>query len=125
MESRVYIVSRRVGLWGVEVYGHVGYYPEERKMGRLFRVDAEVEYRVETMGGDPPIDYREIAGLIKDSFSQEGTLIEHIAEGIAHAIMERWALVEKVRIRVHKVHPPVGILAESAYAEVELSRFAG
>lgn len=109
----------------MEVYGHVGYYPEERKMGRLFRVDAEVEYRMEAMGGDPPIDYREIAGLIKDSFSREGTLIEHIAEGIAYAIMERWAFVEKVRIRVHKVHPPIGILAESAYAEVELSRSGG
>jgi len=107
------------------VYGHVGFYPEERKMGRLFRVDAEVTFRVEQVGETPPIDYREIAGLIKAFFSGEGFLIEHIAEGLAEKIMERWPLVEKVRIRVHKVHPPVGILAESAYAEVELSRFAG
>jgi len=105
------------------VYGHVGYYPEERKMGRLFRIDADVEYRTEALASDPCIDYRNIADLIRDFFSREGTLIEHIAEGLAHAIMDRWGVVEKVRIRVHKVHPPVGILAESAYAEVELSRF--
>ncbi len=92
-------------------------------MGRLFRVDAEVEYRIEAIEDSPPLDYRHLADLIKELFSREGTLIEHIAERLAYAIMERWDLVEKVRIRVHKVHPPVGILAESAYAEVELSRF--
>ena len=121
--ARTYTTCRRVGLRGVEVYGHVGYYPEERKMGRLFRIDADVEYRTEALASDPCIDYRNIADLIRDFFSREGTLIEHIAEGLAHAIMDRWGVVEKVRIRVHKVHPPVGILAESAYAEVELSRF--
>jgi 7,8-dihydroneopterin aldolase/epimerase/oxygenase len=125
MEGQAHRAYRRVGLQGVEVYGHVGFYPEERKMGRLFRVDAEVTFRVEQVGETPPIDYREIASLIKAFFSDEGFLIEHIAEGLAERIMERWPLVEKVRIRVHKVHPPVGILAESAYAEVELSRFAG
>jgi len=122
MEGRSYRAYRRVGLQSVEVYGHVGFYPEERKMGRLFRVDAEVEYRVERVGEAPPIDYREIAGLIRNFFSGEGLLIEHIAERLAEKIMERWALVEKVRIRVHKVHPPIGILAESAYAEVEFNR---
>lgn len=91
-------------------------------MGRLFRVDAEVEFRIERVEEAPPVDYREIAGLIRAFFSNEGFLIEHIAEGLAEKIMERWPLVEKVRIRVHKVHPPVGILAGSAYAEVELSR---
>lgn len=121
--KRTYTAYRRVGLNGVEVYGHVGYYPEERKMGRLFRVDAEVDYRIEAVEAAPPIDYRHIADLIRELFSREGTLIEHIAERLAYVIMERWDLVEKVRIRVHKVHPPVGILAESAYAEVELSRF--
>ncbi|RMF52743.1 MAG: dihydroneopterin aldolase, partial [Bacteroidetes bacterium] len=55
---------------------------------------------------------------------QEGYLIEHIAEELAQAILARWASVEKVRLRVHKVHPPVGILAESAYAEVEMVRSA-
>ena len=124
MEGQSYRAYRRVGLQSVEVYGHVGFYPEERKMGRLFRVDAEVEYRIERVGEVPPIDYREIAGLIRVFFSSEGFLIEHIAEGLAEKIIERWPLVEKVRIRVHKVHPPVGILAESAYAEVELSRFS-
>jgi len=115
---------RAVGLCGVEVYGHVGYLPEERKLGRRFRIEVHVEYRVDEVSQAPPIDYREIATLIRERFSQEGYLIEHIAEGLAQAILERWASVEKVRLRVHKVHPPVGILAESAYAEVEMVRSA-
>lgn len=116
---------RAVGLAGIEVFGHVGYFPEERKMGRRFRLEVYVEYRVEEVGQTPPIDYREIAALVRERFGAEGYLIEHVAEKLAQAILERWASVEKVRLRVHKVHPPVGILAESAYAEVEMVRSAG
>lgn len=113
---------RAVGLCGIEVYGHIGYFPEERKMGRRFRVEAHVEYRVEEVGQAPPIDYREIAALVRERFTTEGYLIEHLAEELAQAILGRWKSVEKVRVRVHKLHPPVGILAESAYAEVEVVR---
>lgn len=91
-------------------------------MGRLFRLNIEAEYRVSEVGAVPPIDYREIAQMVKELFMGEGLLIEHLAEQIALAIFERWATVEKVRIAVHKVHPPVGILAESAYAYVEMER---
>lgn len=116
------ITRRAVGLKGIEVYGHVGFFPEERKMGRLFRLDVHAEYTVSEVGGVPPIDYREIADMVNQTFAQEGILIEHIAQALAEAILERWAPVEKVRIAVHKVHPPVGILAESAYAYVEMER---
>lgn len=116
------VTRRAVGLKGIEVYGHVGFFPEERKMGRLFRLDIHVEYTVSEVGDAPPIDYREIAHMVHQTFAQEGILIEHIAQALAEAILERWAPVEKVRIAVHKVHPPVGILAESAYAYVEMER---
>lgn len=122
MERRPGAIRRRVGLVGVELYGHIGYYPEERKMGRLFRVEADIEYAVPEVGGAPPIDYRAVAQLIQAHFQEGGTLIEHLAERLALAVLEAWSAVESVRIRVHKVHPPIGILAESAYAEVELTR---
>lgn len=124
MESpeRYTITRRAVGLNGIEVYGHIGFFPEERKMGRLFRLDIHAEYTIAEVGGIPPIDYREIADLVRERFAGEGTLIEHTAQGLAEAILHRWEAVEKVRIVVHKVHPPVGILAESAYAYVEMER---
>jgi dihydroneopterin aldolase len=62
--------------------------------------------------------------MVKEAFSTEGVLIEHIAERLALQILTRWEAVEKVQIRVSKVHPPVGILAQDAYAEVEMVRMA-
>jgi|GEM_PF-1279755 len=123
-QQTMHRTRRAVGLCGIEVYGHVGYLPEERKLGRRFRVEVHVEYQVNELGREPLIDYREIATLVRERFSREGYLIEHIAEELAQAILDRWAPVEKVRLRVHKIHPPVGILAESAYAEVEMVRSA-
>lgn len=120
--SQFSALRRSVGLLGVEVYGHVGYMPEERHLGRHFRVDVEAQYTLPEVGADPPIDYREIAGFIREFFARPGTLIEHVAQGLAEAILQRWPAVEKVQVRVHKVHPPVGILAESAYAYVEMVR---
>lgn len=124
MESpeRYTITRRAVGLNGIEVYGHIGFFPEERKMGRLFRLDVHAEYAIPEVGDTPPIDYREIAELIKERFATEGLLIEHTAQRLAESILQRWKAVEKVRIVVHKVHPPIGILAESAYAYVEMER---
>lgn len=120
--SKLSALRRAVGLLGVEVYGHIGYMPEERQLGRHFRVDVEAQYALPEVGADPPIDYREMAAFIREFFLQPGTLIEHIAQGLAEAILARWPAVEKVQVRVHKVHPPVGILAESAYAYVEMVR---
>lgn len=115
-------IRRAVGLRNVEVYGHIGFYPEERKMGRLFRLNIHAEYRVDSVENAPPIDYRDIAALVNGYFAQPGILIEHAAERLALAIIEKWAAVEKVRVEVYKVHPPIGILAESAYAYVEMER---
>lgn len=120
--SRIPALRRAVGLHGVEVYGHIGYMPEEQQLGRRFRIDVEAEYRLPEVGADPPIDYREIATFIREFFAKSGILIEHVAQELAEAILQRWPLVEKVQVRVHKVHPPIGILAESAYAYVEMVR---
>ncbi len=120
--SELSTLRRAVGLSGVEVYGHIGYMPEEQHLGRRFRVDVEAQYTLPEVGADPPIDYREIAAFIRQFFAQPGTLIEHLAQGLAEAILQRWPAVEKVQVRVHKVHPPIGILAESAYAYVEMVR---
>ncbi|MCS7296714.1 MAG: dihydroneopterin aldolase [Bacteroidia bacterium] len=114
---------RAIGLKGIEIYGYVGLFPEERKMGRLFRLNLHLEYTVPRLAQTaPPIDYKEVAELVRQRFTHEGILIEHIAQELAEAILARWENVEKVHIEVHKVHPPIGILAESAYASIEMER---
>ncbi|MCX8112040.1 MAG: dihydroneopterin aldolase [Bacteroidia bacterium] len=116
------LIRRAVGLEGIEVYGHIGFFPEERKMGRLFRIDVYAEYTTSDIGETPPIDYRDIARMVNGELAKEGVLIEHVAQALAELILDRWTAVEKVRVVVHKVHPPIGILAKSAYAYVEMER---
>ncbi|MEN2993576.1 MAG: dihydroneopterin aldolase [Bacteroidia bacterium] len=115
-------IRRTVGLRNVQIYSHVGYLPEERQIGRLVRVNVEVSYRLDKITSAPPIDYREIASLVQSSFASQATLLEEVAEQIGQEILQRWSFVEKVRVEVHKVHPPIGILAETAYAGVEMER---
>ncbi|MCS6789901.1 MAG: dihydroneopterin aldolase [Bacteroidia bacterium] len=114
-------VCRTIGLRGVEIYAHVGYLPEERKMGRLFRADVEVEYEG-TLSRDPVIDYRDIAEILREELKGERFLLEQVVQRVAEAILARWQEVRKVWIQIHKVHPPIGILAESAYAGLEMAR---
>lgn len=120
--TRSISVRRTIGLRGVEIYAHVGYLPEERKMGRLFRADVEVEYEG-PLTDDPVIDYRNIAEILREELKGERFLLEQVVQRVAEAILARWQEVRKVWIQIHKVHPPVGILAESAYASLEMARY--
>ncbi|MCS7189572.1 MAG: dihydroneopterin aldolase [Bacteroidia bacterium] len=124
MESKGKLPATRraIGLSGIKVYGHIGYLLPEREVGRLFRVDIRIEYQQIEEGTDPLIDYREIAKLIQTTFSAGGMLIEKVAEQIGQAILTRWDCAEKVEVWVHKIHPPITILAQSAYAYVEMVR---
>lgn len=114
-------IRRTVGLRGVEIYAHVGYFPEERKMGRLFRADIEIEYEG-PLADEPVIDYRNVAEILREELKGEHLLLEQVAQRVAEAILARWQAVRKVWIQIHKVHPPVSILAESAYAGLEMAR---
>ena len=88
-----------IELQGLVVFGHHGYLEEERRLGQRFLVDLWV-------------DYRRLAGLVREVFAgPERLLLEGLAGAVADGIVAGFPSVERVRVRVRKpdvvLEPPV------------------
>jgi dihydroneopterin aldolase len=104
-----------IELSGLVVFGHHGYLEEERRLGQRFLVDLWVDVRGEATETDrieDTVDYRRLAGLVREVFAgPEHLLLEGLAGTIADGIVERFDAVERARVRVRKpdvvLDPPV------------------
>ena len=108
-----------IELAGLAVFGHHGYLEEERRLGQRFLVDLWVDIDEIAAASDrieDTVDYRRIAGLVREVFAgPERLLLEGLAGSVADGILERFATVERVRVRVRKpdvvLDPPVDYAA--------------
>ena len=108
-----------IELAGLAVFGHHGYLEEERRLGQRFLVDLWVDIDEIAAASDrieDTVDYRRIAGLVREVFAgPERLLLEGLAGSVADGILERVPTVERVRVRVRKpdvvLDPPVDYAA--------------
>jgi dihydroneopterin aldolase len=104
-----------IELAGLLVFGRHGYLAEERRLGQRFLVDLEVDVPDEASASDrieDTVDYRRLAAVVREVFAgPERMLLEGLAGAIADDVIERFADVERVRVRVRKpdvvLDPPV------------------
>lgn len=104
-----------VELAGLVVFGHHGFLEEERRLGQRFLVDLDVDVTGEATTSDQiedTVDYRKLAALVREVFSgPERHLLEGLAGAVADGVLNRFATVTRVRVRVRKpdvvLDPPV------------------
>jgi len=108
------------------LFGHHGYLEAERKLGQRFLVDLWVEVDDAATSSDDidqTVDYRHLAGLVRDVFAgPERLLLEALAGAVVDGILDRFPAAQGVRVRVRKpdvvLDPPV----EHAAVTVERRR---
>jgi len=104
-----------IELKSLVLFGHHGYLAEERRLGQRFLVDLWVDVDDAAASSDDideTVDYRYLASLVREVFAgPERLLLEGLAGAVADAILDRFAAVERVRVRVRKpdvvLDPPV------------------
>lgn len=107
-------------------YAHHGVLDAERMSGGLFEIDAEMICDLTAAESEDnlkkTLDYESAYKFIKDVVSGEKFyLIEALAYRIAIKIINNFAMVQKVTIKVRKPAPPLGGLTD--YVEVEHSEY--
>jgi dihydroneopterin aldolase len=115
-----------IELLGLVVFGHHGYLEEERRLGQRFLVDLWADVDESAAASDrieDTVDYRKLAGLVREVFAgPERLLLESLAGAVADGALERFAPVDRIRVRIRKpdvvLDPPV----EHAALVVERSR---
>ena len=94
-------------------YAHHGVMQEEHRIGGRYEVDVamDLDFRAaaEHDDLDQTVDYERVYALVRDHvMGNTFYLIEKLAYQIAHAVMDTFAIVERVEVTVRKANPPVG-----------------
>jgi len=104
--------SDRLFLRNLPFYAHHGVYEAERELGQRFVVDADcwLDTRPAAWADDEALTvsyqqiYEQVAAVVGDDPVH---LIETLAERIATRLLDHFALLEQVRVVVHKPGAPV------------------
>lgn len=111
---------------GIRFYGHHGESAEERKLGGRFLADIELSFDMakaaESDSIRDTVNYVEICKVVLEIGEQrQFKLIEAMAHTMAESILDLHPDLT-VRVRLHKIGPPIPAIMESTEVEIERER---
>jgi dihydroneopterin aldolase len=112
-----------VSLKGMQFYAYHGYYEFERKIGKNFTVDVDVELNI---SGDPDdhidqtFNYEIIYQVAEKYMQKKYKLLESVAFDIAKEIKKADTKIKKVSVSLTKYNPPVGGRVDRAVVKIDL-----
>jgi dihydroneopterin aldolase len=115
-----------IELIGLVVFGHHGFLEEERRLGQRFLVDLWVDVEggaTESDRIEETIDYRQLAGLVREVFAgPERLLLEGLAGAVVDGILSRFSAASHVRVRIRKPDVVLDPAVDHAAVIVERGR---
>ncbi|TLS48628.1 dihydroneopterin aldolase [Paenibacillus antri] len=113
----------------IQLYGRHGVFAEENRLGQRFYVSLELKLDLSKAGEtddlEHTVNYAEVYGLAKDVVEGETfKLIEALAETLASRILDAYAKIHEVTVRVIKPHPPFDIVFDGVTVELTRRRKA-
>lgn len=106
-----------IGLEGMIFHSKHGVFPEEEILGARYEVDVFITTSIQKSGVtdqlSDTIDYSKIYQLIKKKMQERYKLLEYLAYQLAHEIKQSDDRIQKVQIKISKLHPPLGGLCNA------------
>lgn len=107
-----------VELEGMRFYAYHGHFEAERIVGNEFLVDVSLETDcLKAAASDnleDALNYQAVFDLIKKEMQIKSHLLEHVAGRILDALFAEFSAIQKARIKVSKLNPPMGGQIEKA-----------
>jgi len=96
----------------MEFYAYHGHFREEQIVGNRFLVDIWIETDMSkpavTDNLNDAINYQIAYKLVRKEMEKKSNLLEHIAKRILDTLFESLEGIEKARVKISKMNPPVG-----------------
>lgn len=96
----------------IKIYAYHGCLKEENIIGSDYLIDLEVDLDYskasETDNLIYTVSYADINVVIHEEMAIVSCLLEHVAQRIIDRVLKEFSLIEKVKIKLSKVNPPMG-----------------
>lgn len=101
-----------IKLKNIRVFAYHGCLDEEGKIGSDYRVNLKVKgdlsHSSKTDNLADTIDYVHLNKIVKEEMAIRSKLLETVAERILNRVLDEIILVQKVKVEVSKINPPIG-----------------
>lgn len=111
-----------VAIEGAEFFAYHGYYPEERRMGNTFVIDAEVELKTFDSSDDNILDtvnYEMLFAICQEEMDRTQKLLETVVYNIIIRYRDL-PNVASAKVKMQKIGPQLGGKVAKAVVEMEL-----
>jgi len=113
-----------IELEGMHFFAYHGHFEVERVVGNEFLVDITIETdcmeAAESDDLQDALNYQVVFELIKREMQVPSFLLEHVAKRILDALYAEFPTIQKAKVKVSKLNPPMG--GQIAKASVTLMR---
>jgi 7,8-dihydroneopterin aldolase/epimerase/oxygenase len=96
-----------VSLHNIHIHAPVGLYSQEQILHNRFEVDIDVSTDLSIDNEWPLIDYTSLNTIVQHVFLKEEKLLENIVKNIFNAIKAEFPFIQKIKIKVRKLNPPM------------------
>ena len=97
---------------GMEFYAYHGHFAEERVVGNRFIVDLTLSTdwakAAKSDNLADALDYQAIYLIVKEEMQIKSHLLEHVAGRILDRLYDGYASIEKAKVKISKLNPPMG-----------------
>ena len=117
--------NMRISLNKLLFVGYHGLYPEEKKLVNNYAVEIDIDFTpkqgvIDQL--DQTIDYVHVYAIVKKWMEIPTPLLETLVGKIADDILSSQALVNKVFVKITKLHLPISSFEGNVSVTIEKSR---
>jgi dihydroneopterin aldolase len=100
-----------IKVYGIRTFSYHGCLPEETKIGGNYIVDVDLwcDFSASALTDDlsKTIDYCDVNSVVVDQMATPCKLIETVAYRIVNQLKKELHQLEKVRVEIKKINPPI------------------
>lgn len=99
-------------LENISIYAYHGFLKEENIIGSYYLLDVELSLDISKASIsdnlEHTVNYAEVNSVIHEEMAIKSSLLEHVSNRIIDRILKDFDLVEKVKLKLSKMNPPMG-----------------
>ncbi len=108
---------------GMEFYAYHGHFAEEQIVGNRFIVDLTINTDCSKAAKSDDLadalNYMAVYQVIKEEMQIKSHLLEHVAGRIINRLCDNYKTIEKAKIKISKLNPPMGGQIEKVSVTLE------